>query len=292
VIRPSPPSGPTGTVRPLWSQPIAAVPCGLALAREKGWLLVWDDQHRLHLFNQAGQLQGMFRLPGALAAACAADDGSFFAAVGAHGEVWWLAPDLTLCWQHNLDEPALAAALDPFGQYLAVADARGRLHLLDRGGKRRFQEQAARPLRHLAFVPAAPFVVGCADFGLVACLDLGGHWVWQDGLVAHVGSLAVNGDGSRIILPCFTEGLRCYAVASRQSERLTTTEPCRLAALSFEGRRILAADLTNRLLVLDRGGQPLMSYPLDQPVVSLALGALGDRAAVALPNGVVMMLEV
>jgi hypothetical protein len=288
VIRPPPASGPVSTIKPLWSQTIAAVPRGVALAREKGWLLAWDQQHRLHLFNQAGQLQGVLRLPGEGVAAAAADDGSFFAAVGTLGEVWWLAPDLTLCWQQSLGEPALAVALDPFGQFLAVSDARGRVHLLDRAGKRIFQAQAARPLRHLAFVPAAPFVVGSADFGLVACLDMTGRWLWQDGLVAHVGALAVNGDGSRIVLACYSEGLRCYSVANRQAERLATTEPCRLASLSFEGGRILAADLTSKLLLLDRDGRPLMTYPLDQPAVALALGPLGDRAVAALPNGTVM----
>lgn len=282
------PSGPVGTVKPLWSQTITAAPRGLSLAREKGWLLVWDEHHRLHLFNQSGQLQGMLRLPGELAAACAADDGSFFAAVGTHGEIWWLAPDLTLCWQQSLPEPALAAALDSFGQYLAVADSRARLHLLDRSGKRVFQEQSARPLRHLAFVPAAPFVVGAADFGLVVCIDMTGRWAWQDGLAAHIGSLAVNGDGSRIILPCFSEGLRCYSVGRRQAERLATSEPCRLAALAFDGKRILAADLASGLLLLDREGKVLKRYPLEQPAVALALGPLGDRAATALPNGVIM----
>ena len=44
-------------------------------------------------------------------------------AVGAAGEVWWLAPDLATRRQQTLPQPQVAAALDPYGGYLAVAGA-------------------------------------------------------------------------------------------------------------------------------------------------------------------------
>src|SRR5437660_737944 len=102
-------------MRPLWSQPMTARPRGVALAREKGWILAWDDTHWLHLFNPNGQRQSQVHVPGPLATACCADDGSAFLATGEHGEVWWLAPDLTTRWERTLPAQTLAAALDPFG---------------------------------------------------------------------------------------------------------------------------------------------------------------------------------
>lgn len=278
-------------MRSLWSTTLAGTPRGLLLAREKGWLLAWDDRHWLYLFNRSGDKQGQLRMTGDLAAACIADDGSALAAVGARGEVWWLAPDLTTRWDTSMPGPAVTAALDPFGQYLAVSDARGSLHVFDRLGRLRTKVDCPRPLRHLAFVPAAPYLVGSADFGLVACFDLAGSWVWRDGLVAHVGSLTVDAEGEHVVLACFSEGLRRYSVTQRGLGRLPLHEPCRLAAQTFDGQRILAADLSNRLLLCDGDGRSLATHELDEPAVAVALTALGEAAAVALAGGRVMWLS-
>jgi hypothetical protein len=280
-----------GIIRPLWSCPLLANPRGLALARERGWLLAWDASHWVYLLNRAGQRQAQWHPPDKLAAACAADDGSAYAAAGPRGEVWWFAPDLMPRWERSLSHPAVAAALDPFGQYLAVSDARANLYLFDCTGKRVFQVQSPRPLHHLAFVPAAPFLVGSADYGLVVCFDPAGRLVWRDGLVAHVGSLAVNGDGTQVILACFSEGLLCYSASGQKQGRLAFTEPCRLAALTFDGRYLLVAGLGEELRLLDRAGQTRCTYALDRPAVALALGALGDTAAAALLDGPVIGLD-
>src|SRR5438132_9062425 len=109
---------PAGAVRLLWTHSLPNRAQGLALAREKNSLLAWDDKHWLYVLNRAGERQGQVHLPG-LAAACCADDGSAYAAVGRRGEVWWLAPDLMTRWQRAVPHPAVAATVDPLGQYLA-----------------------------------------------------------------------------------------------------------------------------------------------------------------------------
>ena len=38
-------------------------PRGISLARERGWLLVWDAEHTLYLFNRAGRAQRGGRRP-------------------------------------------------------------------------------------------------------------------------------------------------------------------------------------------------------------------------------------
>jgi hypothetical protein len=278
-------------LKPLWSQPIAVAPRGLALVREKGWMLTWDEQHWLYLLNRSGERQGQVRPPGAMTTACAADDGSAFAAGGAHGEVWWLAPDLAVRWERQVPDKVLATAMDPFGQYVAVADAGGHLRILDRLGHLVTQIESPRPLHHLAFVPAAPFLVVSSDFGLVACLDLAGKWIWRDGLVVHIGGLAVNGNGSDIVLACFTEGLRRYSVKGRDKGRPPVAHPSRLVALNFEGDLIAAADLAHRLLLFDRAGRVIFSHGVDGPAVALGVSALGDLAVVALAGGPLMAFD-
>src|SRR5205814_3288339 len=113
-----PPLSNGGLMRLLWTQSLSARPRGLALAREKGWTLAWDETDWLYLLNQKGERQAQFHAPGALAAACCSDDGSAYVAVGGRGEIWWLAPDLMTRWERSLPAPALAAALDTFGQYV------------------------------------------------------------------------------------------------------------------------------------------------------------------------------
>lgn len=279
-------------LQPLWAQALPAGLRGLALARETQALLLWSKSNWLYLLNRLGQRQAQVQLPEGLVAACCADDGSSYVAIGATGDIWWLAPDLTVRWQRTVPHRTVAAALDPFGQYLAVADVRGNLYGFDRHSRTVFQVSNPRPLHYLAFVPAAPFLVGCADYGLVVCLDPLGRCVWRDGLVAHVGALTVSGDGEQILLACYTEGLQRYDLRGRNQGRVAVGEPCYLAALSFEGGFTLAASLSSRLLLLDRNLQTLCTQAFDQPAVDLALTPLGDAAVVALADGRVLGLEV
>jgi hypothetical protein len=274
-----------------WTHPLPASARGLTLAREPGLVLVWDANHWVYLLSRGGGSQAHWHAPGNLVAACASDDGSAYGAVGDRGEVWWLAPDLMPRWGRGLSRPATATALDSLGQYLAVADNRGRVYVFNQLGKFVFKTTCARPLHHLAFIPAAPFLVGSSDFGLVACFDVSGKQMWRDGLVAHVGALAVNGDGSEIVLACFSEGLQRYAVSGQNLGRLSLAEPCRLAAISYDGRYLLASGLGTHLRLLTGQGQVLYNQILDKPASALALSPLGDMAVVALADGPVIGLS-
>jgi hypothetical protein len=163
--------------------------------------------------------------------------------------------------------------------------------VFDRHGRPVFDVQNPRPLHHLAFVPEAPLLLGSADYGLVAGFDLKGRCVWRDGLVAHVGALAVSGDGGHVALACFTEGFHRYDATGKHLPNWSVGEPCRLCALSFDGRRLLAATHSHRLLLLDDAGQTTASRALERTPVAIALGALADSAYVALAEGTVMAIE-
>lgn len=275
----------------LWTNALVNAPRGLGLSREKGWLLVWDDQHWLYVLNQSGEVQSQRRFAGKLVSACCDDDGTSFAAVGSRGQVLWLAPDLMPRWERTMPSKAVAATLDSFGQYLAVSDTKGNLHVFDRLGRLVCQVNSPRPLHHLSFIPAAPFLVGTADFGLVACFDLGGRWVWRDGLVAHVGALAVCGAGDFIQLACYSEEIHGYSLTGQKLACPPVGRPCRQVSVSFDGRRMLIAGLPSHLLVLDAAGNCLHSSPLDRQIVAMALAALGDRAYLALDDGALLGLD-
>jgi hypothetical protein len=279
-------------VRLLWSQTIPAPLRGLSLARERDAALAWDGQDGLFLFDHAGAIQAQRSSPVPIAAACCADDGSAYAVGGSQTPVvCWLAPDLASRWQRTLPQRVTALALEPLGQYVAVADAGCTLHLLDQRGHTVWQATTPRPLCHLAFVPEKAILVGAADFGLVLCFGPTGECLWRDGLVAHIGSLAVNGEGNCIFLACFGDGLVCYSVAGPRQQRIALDAACHLAALSYAGDCLLTAERNNRLCWRESEGTLRDSFALDAPAVAVALGAMGDRAMVGLANGSVLRLD-
>lgn len=276
----------------LWTQTISAPLRGLSLARERGRILAWNGQDGLFLFDDAGRLQGQRPSPVPIAAACAADDGSAYAVGGGRAPiVCWLDPDLAPRWQRSLPQRMTALALEPLGQYVAAADAGCTLHLIDRRGETVWRATTPRPLAHVAFVPEKAVVVGAADFGLVVCFGADGECLWRDGLVAHVGSLAVSGDGGAILLACFGDGLYRYSVAGPQQQRIALDGACHFAALSYGGDSLLTADRENRVCRRDAQGKLRDHLTLDEPALALALGLLGERGIAGLPGGAIHRLE-
>jgi hypothetical protein len=260
------------------------------MAHENGFVLAWDELC-LYLFDRRGRRQAQRRMPAGIAVACCADDGSAYAVLGRDGTLRWLAPDLSERWLQGLGSPGVAAALDSLGQYMAVADSGGDLKILDRHARLISKTRTPRPLHHVAFLPAAPFIIGCADYGLAACFDCLGRCIWRDGLVAHVGSLAVDSEGDQIVLACFTEGIQRYDSKGRNKGRWHLAQPCRLASISYDGKSILTANLKNRLALLDQAGRELRTYRLEKPPIAIALGPLGNCAVAALSNGQILGLS-
>lgn len=270
----------------LWSYTHPTPWRGLTQSRERGLTLAWDVRHGLHLFNHRGEPQAHWSCPGELIAAAGSDDGTSFAAVGSQGEVWLLAPDLSVRWERRVATAAVTVALEPFGRCLAVADASGTLYLLDHASRTIWQALNPRPLHHLAFVPEQPRLVVSADFGLVAAYDTAGRCVWRDGLVAHVGSLAVSGDGSLLVLACYSEGLCCYRNSDPKTRHfLPNTAPAHGATLSYDGKVLLTTDRQGSVAWRDAEGNRCHDMPCDAKPVALALDALGNRAVVALADG-------
>ena len=276
-------------LRPTWSYDLLR-PChGLALAREKKWLLAWDEQPWLYLLNQVGALQSQRRFPFALTAACAADDGSAYVVAGEHGEVHWLAPDLMPRWERVLPYRPIAAALDSLGQYLVVSAQHGEVHCYDRLGRSVAHFVSPRPLFHLAFVSDAPLVVGCSDFGFAGCFELSGLWHWRHGPVSHMGALAVG--GQQAVTACFTQGLQFFGINGRRLAPHPVTWPCRHVALSFDGQLALISWLDRRLHLLGPEGQDLVTIPVNDNVAALAFHALGEAAVVGLAGGQILSVS-
>jgi hypothetical protein len=198
-----------------------------------------------------------------------------------------LGPDLLTHWERTTSGQPVAVAVEPFGRLVALASASSTLAVYDGRGRLLWRVETPRPLLHLAFVPERPLLIGCADYGLVMAFDAMGRNLWRDGLVAHVGSLAVTGSG-RSALACFSAGLQWFEVDGRRVPVPEQT-PCHLADLSYDGATVLAAGTGEVTLRKQNGG--VQTWPAPAMPTALALDALGRWAAVGLVDGRVIGLN-
>jgi hypothetical protein len=276
---------------PTWTLSTGSPIRAIGLAREAERILVRDESQIVYLITAKGSLQSRMTFSG-LVAACASDDGSAMAAVGSAGQVWWLAPDLSTRWERAVSAPALAVATDPFGQYVAVADKKGGLTLLDCTGKTVAKMDSPRPIHHLAFVPGKPHLAAAADLGWAGLLDLtNGQWLWADRPVSHIGALAVTGSSDATLLACFSDGLRRYAPAGWDRHAIKMPRPCGLVALSFAGDFGIAAGSNRELYGFNAKGDVTITRELDHAPTALALTALGSRAIVGFADGRVTTID-
>src|SRR5215510_7525945 len=100
----------------LWTHSLAATPGGVALARESGHVLAWDQNCWLVLLGRNGRLQARTRSEAGIAAATISDDGTAIADADDRGAVTWRTPDLAARWRHRLDHRPTAIALDALGR--------------------------------------------------------------------------------------------------------------------------------------------------------------------------------
>jgi hypothetical protein len=278
-------------VRVLWSSTIPVPLRGLVLAREPGRIFAWNASSSLFSFASDGSVASHALFSAAPSALACADDGSTLAAGSLAGQVWWLngalEPSLGLTVPARVT--SLASTTD--GEHLAIADGQGGLRVVDRRGRKLWNVTTPRPLHHLAFVPEAGLLVGCADHGLVCCFDQSGTQRWRDGLVANVGSLASSGSGHEIALACFSEGLLCYAIDRSRPEPGPWSVPCRLGALAWDGATALLAELDGLITLRDRTNRVVDQWKSSTLPVALALAPLADQAVVGTAEGRVFLLE-
>jgi hypothetical protein len=274
---------------PLWSHTLPVAVRGLSLARETSRLLARDARGGLTLLDPAGNALALRHFPPApILVADIADDGSAVVAGDERATLAMLGPDLQIRWERTVLGQPLAVAVESFGRLVALASTSNNLTVYDGRGRLLWRTETPRPLLHLAFVPEQALLVGSADFGLVMAFDPAGQSVWRDGLVAHVGSLAVTGSG-RSALACFSAGLQWFEVDGRRAP-VTEAAPCRLADLSYDGAILLTVGPGSEVSLRKRDGG-LTTWASSAQPTAAALDALVRMALVGLADGRVVALD-
>lgn len=275
-----------------WSSKPTGPVVGFAVARESGHVLIAGADNWLNVLDRRGREQSKARWMEPVIAVAAADDGRTFAVADRAGSVRAASPDLRAGPPIALARAPTAVAAAPNGGAFAVADLGGQVTLISPSGDTGATLTAARPARSLAFVAESPRLAVAADFGLVAVADLAKPaWAWTDAPVVHTGNVAVSGDGSLTVLPCFSEGLRRYTANGRALPLVPTPESCRLAAVNYDGNAVLIAGAERTIYLLASDGTVRHRFDFTRTIAAVALMPLGDAAVVALADGAAVWLD-
>src|SRR3954447_861817 len=142
---------------------------GLALAREAGLILAWDEGNQLYLLNVQGESLSYSRVPHRLLAGAISDEGSLIALLAEGEDPGLLLLDADFAVEQERPAPSEATfvSIDPHGRFLAIGIRHKDLHVLNRYGRPAGRLETMEPLSHLCFVADRPMAVGAAAFGMM-----------------------------------------------------------------------------------------------------------------------------
>jgi hypothetical protein len=259
---------------------------GLAMAREAGTILAWDEGNQLYLYSVQGEPLSYSRVASRIQAGAISDDGSLIALLVDAEDAGLLL--LNADFQVECERPAPSEAtfvtIDPHGRYVAVGTRQDTLYLLNRYGRAAGRLETIGSLSHLCFVPDRPLMIGAAAFGMLTGVSLEPNRsqgrletevLWQDRLMSNVGRLAVTGDGAMILASCYTLGIQRFDLRGRNEGSYHPGGTVSHAVPDFPGRTIAAATLEGDLAVMNSAGNVRWRTRLPRPVIALEIDPLG-----------------
>jgi hypothetical protein len=273
---------------------------GLALAREAGTILAWDEGEQVYLFDTRGRQRAACRAPGRVLAATISDDGALKAVLVEGSRLLWLGDALEPVADRLAPPDASILAADPHGRYLAVASRMSLNHFYTRHGRPAGKFESRQALAHLAFVPDRPFLLGASSLGSIVGVDLrpvgstgrlSADVAWQEPLLSNVGRLTTSGDGGMILASCFTHGVQRYDLRGRNEGAYHLGGTVAHAVADFAGRLIAVATLEGELVILSPGGHVRWRTGLPRPAIALDCDPLGRFLIYGHATGEVVRLD-
>lgn len=273
---------------------------GMALAREAGLILAWDDADQLYLLDAQGERRSMSRAPDRILAGTISDSGTLIALLGKGPRLWLLSADLEPISDRPAPSDPSALAVDPHGRYVAVGSKLDFTQFFTRHGKQAGRFETKQPLAHLCFVPGQEFLLATAAYGAVLGIELepGGagrklraEVVWQQALMSNVGRLATTGDGGMVLVSCFAHGVQRYDLRGHNEGSYHLGGTASQAVPDFLGRSIAVATTEGDLAVLNSSGNVRWKTTLPRAVNALEIDALGRYLVYGLPTGEVTRLD-
>jgi hypothetical protein len=274
---------------------------GMALAREAGTILAWDEGNQLYLFDLRGDSLSYSRVPSRILSGGISDEGGLIALLveGQDTELLLLDADFAVQQQKPAPTEAAFVTIDPHGRYVAVGTRHGVLHLINCYGRPAGRLETIETISHFCFVPDRSIVIGAAAFGMMlgAAIDEGRggrletEILWQERLMSTVGRLTVNGDGSMVLASCYTLGIQRFDLRGRNEGSYHLGGTVSHAVPDFPGRSIAAATLEGELAVMNSGGNVRWRTTLPRPVTAMEMDPLGRYVVYGHATGEITRLD-
>lgn len=257
---------------------------GLALAREAGTILAWDERGQLYLLDRLGAFRSVTQAPDRIAAGAISDDGSLIVLLGGDARLWFLGSDLDLAFDRPAPPDATNVAIDPHGRFLAVGSRINLIQFYNRHAKSAGRLETRQAMAHLAFVPDRPFLLGAATYGTLVGIELGpgstagklaAEVVWEESLMSNVGRLTTTGDGGMVLASCYTYGVQRFDMRGGNEGAYHLGGTAAHAVPDFAGRMIAVSTLEGELAVLSSSGGVRWRTTLSRPATALECDPLG-----------------
>ncbi len=284
-------AGEGATPRLKWTFSTEAPLVGLRLARESGEVLAADAAGGLYLLNRKGRISGLSRGPSPIRAIAWGDTGGGGVALVGKNKLYWFDQNLKFDKKVVLSEKALNVALDAHSQYAVVSLADGSNLIFDSPRKPIRTFETNQPLVHLDFLVREPAILGVAGYGMLCKFDFRGNEIWRENLWSEVGGMAVTGNGSAILLACFSHGIQRYNAAGRSDGSYQLGETVSHVSSSFGPYRMLASSVEQQLYWLDFDGRVLWMAQPSETLVAAACDPLGYGAVCGFESGQVLRVS-
>ena len=286
---------------PAWTVVTDSPLKGLAMARESGAILAWDERNQLYLFDLHGDSLSQSRVPGPVLAGAISDEGSLIALLveGTETELLLLDADFSVRDQKVAPTESTFVTMDPHGRYVAIGTRHGLLHLINRYGRPAGRIETLDTIAHFCFIPDRSIAIGAAAFGmmLAVAIDPGRagrletEILWQERLMSSVGRLAVSGDGGMILASCYTLGIQKFDLRGRNEGSYHLGGTVSHAVPDFPGRSIAAATLEGELALMNSAGNVRWRTTLPRPVTALEMDPLGRYMVYGHATGEIVRLD-
>jgi hypothetical protein len=283
----------TGRGRPprsRWTYTTEAPLTGLKHSRESGQTVAADQTGGVYRIDRNGKLASVTRGFIALNHIASDDVGRRAAVVDEQTRLSFFDEKLRVVWSLELSDAVTALDVEPHGRYVAVALANGKNVVYDAHHLRVFHFETPRPLRHLRFLALRPALVAAAEYGLLCEFDFSGKCVWTAKLPINVGDVTSTGDGGRISLAAFSQGVRhvngsgepdgSYLLEGTPNRLSTSIVPFRLAVTTLEGH----------LYWLDESGEFVWGAALPEDAFAIHTEPLGNGLVCGFQSGRIVSL--
>ena len=274
-----------------WAVTTDAPLAALDLARETSETVAADQSGGLYLLDRDGRIAVMNRGYHELTGLAWADTGEagFIAFDGS--QVCYLDRRLKMQWVRRMPVPIHAIACDPYGHHVAVALADGRTGIFNWERKRVAAFATPRPLRCLQFLATEPTLIGVSDYGLLCAYTLDGDAEWHERMWSSVGDLCVAGNGNRIFLASFHQGVQVHDGRGSSRGAYMVEGTVARVSCSFGAEKIMATTDERAIYWIDGAGRILWIAKTPESLTAIRCAPLGNAAICGFESGRIVRLE-